>query len=258
MNQIPGRFTDEIIAGGILLQPVFQTTEALIFSITRNRCIQRYHSISDLYLPILIVRKSAYGIIYSKACEQQRSTAAYSYYHHKKTLFISEYISDTYLSQKFQSLPYKWDMLKEHPLARLRSLRPHKTCRSLRKLVSTGKPSCTYSAQKGCCQHANNQRPVCGSLKRHMYIHHMICIPDNLRKYICTYKISTCTSYYSCSSRIDHIFSHDSRLAIAESLQHAYHRALFLNHSVHGSHTHEHGNQYEEYRKYLCNSIHYV
>ena len=149
-------------------------------------------------------------------------------------------------------------MLKEHPLARFRSLRPHKACRSLRKLVSAGKPRCANSAQKRGCQHTNNQLPVRGSLKRQMYIHHIIRIPDNLREYICTYKISTCTSYHRRSSRIDHIFSHDRRLAIAESLQHTYHRSLLLNHPVHSSHTHKNGNQYEEYREYLCNSIHYV
>ena len=53
-------------------------------------------------------------IIYSKACDKKRGTAAYPQYHHKETFLVTEKISHGNLGREFHMMPDKSHMFQQN------------------------------------------------------------------------------------------------------------------------------------------------
>ena len=61
-------------------------------------CAVKMHAVIVFYNFVVLKAYNVFNrIIYSKACDKKRGTAAYPQYHHKETLLVSEQISKCYL-----------------------------------------------------------------------------------------------------------------------------------------------------------------
>ena len=165
---------------------LFENVVRVFFKILRKLAVRllfkRNGIIIFKYVAILVFGYIAYRIPYSEPCKYKRRTAAYTEYHHKHSLFISEYIPCGDLVQKLHFAPDKSDFFEEYSFSRLRRFRAHKHRRHFGKFFSHR----YIRRNNGAYKRNSNRYQKKRRLKHKLYlckiIQHIVGFPYRRRK----------------------------------------------------------------------------
>ena len=194
------------------------------------------------------------GVPEAETGQQKRCTAADSHQHHGQPLPVTENIANGHLIQEADLFP-EGHIFQQDLLAGGRGLGTDQLRRFLLQSPAAAIPGDQQHNGSIYQHHSQRQRPVDCQNHIRLYIQHdAIRAPDDPWKHGAARKNSQTAAQNRAAAGIEQVFAHDLPVGIAQRLQRADLRALFIDHPGHGGDADQRRDEQEEHRKHPGNS----